>query len=133
MPFLRKVDDNEAYSWANSVGVPMFPTSAKTGQNVTEAFKRLVQITPRTGAEYKIAVLGSGGVGKSAITIQFIQGSFVESYVSITGGHIISRILTARRIPQLRIHIESRFTSQIYLPWLPILKKVNHLSLAQVM
>lgn len=29
---------------------------------------------------YKIVVLGSGGVGKSALTIQFIQGNFVEKY-----------------------------------------------------
>lgn len=27
--------------------------------------------------EYKIVVLGSGGVGKSAITVQFVQGIFV--------------------------------------------------------
>lgn len=31
-------------------------------------------------AEYKIVILGSGGVGKSALTIQFIQGNFVEKY-----------------------------------------------------
>lgn len=31
-------------------------------------------------SEYKIVVLGSGGVGKSALTIQFIQGNFVEKY-----------------------------------------------------
>jgi len=30
--------------------------------------------------EYKIAVCGSGGVGKSALTIQFIQGHFIEEY-----------------------------------------------------
>lgn len=30
--------------------------------------------------EYKIVVLGSGGVGKSAITVQFVQGIFVEKY-----------------------------------------------------
>eukprot|EP01027_Heterolobosea_sp_BB2_P024007 GEZU01036119.1.p1 GENE.GEZU01036119.1~~GEZU01036119.1.p1 ORF type:complete len:203 (+),score=89.22 GEZU01036119.1:170-778(+) len=30
--------------------------------------------------EYKIVVLGSGGVGKSALTIQFIQGNFIERY-----------------------------------------------------
>jgi len=30
--------------------------------------------------EYKIVVLGSGGVGKSAITVQFVQGVFVEKY-----------------------------------------------------
>ena len=30
--------------------------------------------------EYKLVVLGSGGVGKSALTVQFIQGVFVEKY-----------------------------------------------------
>lgn len=28
--------------------------------------------------EYKIVIVGSGGVGKSAITVRFIQGNFVE-------------------------------------------------------
>ncbi len=27
--------------------------------------------------EYKLVVLGSGGVGKSALTVQFVQGIFV--------------------------------------------------------
>jgi GTPase KRas protein len=30
--------------------------------------------------EYKLAVVGGGGVGKSALTIQFIQGNFLEEY-----------------------------------------------------
>ncbi|KAL9646753.1 hypothetical protein ABK040_001175 [Willaertia magna] len=30
--------------------------------------------------EYKIVVIGSGGVGKSALTIQYIQQTFVERY-----------------------------------------------------
>jgi len=30
--------------------------------------------------EYKIVVVGSGGVGKSALTVRFIQGNFVEKY-----------------------------------------------------
>ena len=30
--------------------------------------------------EYKMVVLGSGGVGKSALTVQFVQGIFVEKY-----------------------------------------------------
>ena len=30
--------------------------------------------------EYKIVVLGSGGVGKSALTVQFVQGIFIEKY-----------------------------------------------------
>lgn len=28
--------------------------------------------------KYSIAVLGAGGVGKSALTVQFVQGVFVE-------------------------------------------------------
>jgi GTPase SAR1 family protein len=33
--------------------------------------------------EYKIVVLGSGGVGKSALTVQFVQGVFVEKVIFI--------------------------------------------------
>lgn len=35
---------------------------------------------PSRMREYKIVVLGSGGVGKSALTVQFVQGIFVEKY-----------------------------------------------------
>jgi len=31
-------------------------------------------------AEFRIVVVGAGGVGKSAITVRFIQGNFVEKY-----------------------------------------------------
>eukprot|EP00122_Pirum_gemmata_P009911 Pgem_evm1s9150 len=30
--------------------------------------------------EYKLVVLGAGGVGKSALTVQFVQNIFVEKY-----------------------------------------------------
>ncbi|ORZ37149.1 ras-related protein O-Krev-like protein [Catenaria anguillulae PL171] len=30
--------------------------------------------------EYKLVVLGAGGVGKSALTVQFVQSIFVEKY-----------------------------------------------------
>lgn len=30
--------------------------------------------------EYKLVVVGDGGVGKSALTIQLIQNQFVEEY-----------------------------------------------------
>ena len=30
--------------------------------------------------EYKVVVLGSGGVGKSGITVQFVSGTFVDKY-----------------------------------------------------
>ncbi|ODQ77660.1 hypothetical protein BABINDRAFT_163374 [Babjeviella inositovora NRRL Y-12698] len=31
-------------------------------------------------SDYKLVVLGAGGVGKSSITVQFVQGVYVESY-----------------------------------------------------
>jgi len=54
--------------------------------------------------EYKIVVLGSGGVGKSALTVQFVQGIFVEKYdptiedsyrkqVEVDGGQCMLEIL----------------------------------------
>lgn len=33
-----------------------------------------------TNEEYKLVVLGSGGVGKSALTVQFVQTIFIEKY-----------------------------------------------------
>ncbi|KAK2082256.1 hypothetical protein P7K49_039481 [Saguinus oedipus] len=41
--------------------------------------------------EYKVVVLGSGGVGKSALTVQFVTGTFIEKYDPP------SRTSTARR------------------------------------
>lgn len=33
-----------------------------------------------TAKEYQLVVIGEGGVGKSALTVQFIQGHFVDEY-----------------------------------------------------
>ena len=33
-----------------------------------------------TDIDYKVVVLGAGGVGKSSVTVQFVQGVYVESY-----------------------------------------------------
>lgn len=35
--------------------------------------------------EYKVVVVGGGGVGKSALTIQFIQSHFVDEYDPVSG------------------------------------------------
>lgn len=40
--------------------------------------KELVKV--RLMREYKVVVLGSGGVGKSALTVQFVTGTFIEKY-----------------------------------------------------
>ncbi|KAF1372127.1 hypothetical protein PFLUV_G00261880 [Perca fluviatilis] len=43
--------------------------------------------------EYKLVVLGSGGVGKSALTVQFVQGIFVEIQVEVDGQQCMLEIL----------------------------------------
>ncbi|KAK6747001.1 hypothetical protein RB195_000318 [Necator americanus] len=46
-----------------------------------EVFARLVVQNLRSDMkEYKLVVCGCGGVGKSALTVQFVQGLFVSSY-----------------------------------------------------
>jgi GTPase SAR1 family protein len=35
-------------------------------------------------SEIKLVVMGSGGVGKSAITVQFIQGIFIKKVIIAT-------------------------------------------------
>lgn len=89
----RQVTTQEGRELARSWNVPFFETSgthaireasrltlapAKTRLNVEEAIHELVRVTPRNGPEYKMVVMGGGGVGKSAITIQFIQNHFVQ-------------------------------------------------------
>ena len=76
----RTVTYAEGKSLADKLGIPFIETSAKTNHNVTEAFHELVRVTPREGQDYKVVILGSGGVGKSALCIQYIQGHFVDQY-----------------------------------------------------
>jgi len=76
----RAVSYAEGKSLADKLGIPFIETSAKTNHNVTEAFHQLIRVTPRLGQDYKVVILGSGGVGKSALCIQYIQGHFVDQY-----------------------------------------------------
>ena len=47
--------------------IPFVLASAKLGINVSKSIATLLRMIPRThGKEYRIVVLGSGGVGKSA-------------------------------------------------------------------
>ncbi|KAL1282843.1 hypothetical protein QQF64_001646, partial [Cirrhinus molitorella] len=43
-------------------------------------YARHVGSDPCAMREYKVVVLGSGGVGKSALTVQFVTGTFIEKY-----------------------------------------------------
>jgi GTPase SAR1 family protein len=77
----HQVNFKEVQAWCDGKGVLVLKTSAKTGYNVEKAYHDLIRITPRTGIEYKVAMLGSGGVGKSSLTVQFTMNRFVETYV----------------------------------------------------
>ncbi|KJE95673.1 ras-like protein 2 [Capsaspora owczarzaki ATCC 30864] len=77
----REVTREEGLAAAKRMGAAaFFETSAKKRLNVEESFFELVRHTPRQGVEYRVVVLGDGGVGKSALTIQFIQHHFVDEY-----------------------------------------------------
>ena len=80
LDYERQVSYEEAEQFAKSQGLTYIETSAKTSHNVQEAFFNVVRITPRNGKEYKIVLLGAGGVGKSSLTIMFTQNHFVDEY-----------------------------------------------------
>jgi GTPase KRas protein len=79
----REVTTNEGALLAREWGIPFMETSAKTRVNIEESIFELVRLIPRVSIEYKLVIVGSGGVGKSAITVQFIQNrkSSVVSHV----------------------------------------------------
>lgn len=49
--------------------------------------------------EYKVVVLGPGGVGKSALTVQFCHAKFVEKYdptIEVSGALALARVSMSR-------------------------------------
>eukprot|EP00736_Rhodelphis_marinus_P006708 Rmarinus@m.3333 len=80
LEYERQVMFSEGEAVARRLGIPYIETSAKVRTNVEEMFLTLVRVTPRRGQEYRVVMMGSGGVGKSALTIQFIQSHFVDEY-----------------------------------------------------
>jgi small GTP-binding protein len=79
----RCVSTEEGRKLAMSCGAAFFECCAKTRVNIEESVNELIRMIPRHTTdimEYKICVVGSGGVGKSAFIIQFIQNQFVEQY-----------------------------------------------------
>ncbi len=73
----RQVSTGEGAELAREWDLPFFETSAKNRINIQECITKLVQIAPVGGGsgviEFKMVTLGAGGVGKSAIVIQFTQ------------------------------------------------------------
>lgn len=60
--------------------------------------------------EYKLVVVGGGGVGKSCLTIQLIQSHFVDEYdPTIEGMHSLILVRFFRSAPN---YTPTRFVSQ---------------------
>lgn len=76
----REVSTEEGQDLAKSWNAPFFETSAKCRINIEESVFELLRCTPRVDIEYKLVIVGGGGVGKSAFVIQFVQNHFVDEY-----------------------------------------------------
>lgn len=72
LQYERTVTTEEGMKLAVKYDVPFFDTSAKLCVNIEEAVHSLIRLIPRK-EEYRLTVVGGGGVGKSAFTVQFIQ------------------------------------------------------------
>eukprot|EP00730_Choanoeca_flexa_P004002 TRINITY_DN11564_c0_g1_i2.p1 TRINITY_DN11564_c0_g1~~TRINITY_DN11564_c0_g1_i2.p1 ORF type:complete len:837 (+),score=204.49 TRINITY_DN11564_c0_g1_i2:103-2613(+) len=80
----RAVTTAEGAAIAAQWQCPFMETSAKTRYHVGDAFaeaaRQAFAVGTASGNEVKVVILGGGGVGKSALTIQFIQDHFVDEY-----------------------------------------------------
>ena len=85
----------------------------KKNKTFYASFSDLIWKRNKSMREYKIVVLGSGGVGKSALTVQFVQGLFVEKY-DPTVSWIHSSLSTEQHYQisyRLKIVIENKLKS----------------------
>ncbi|OWF45608.1 circularly permutated Ras protein 1-like [Mizuhopecten yessoensis] len=76
----RVVTHDEGKALAQKLGIPFMETSAKDGTNICEVFETLVMEVPRLEPSYKVVILGSGAVGKSAVTVRYTTNTFVDCY-----------------------------------------------------
>jgi len=78
----RVISTERGQQLADSWGCPYYETSCKWNTNVAQVFHDVVRQASRNvlGDTFKIVVVGAGGVGKSSLTVQFVQGIFVEKY-----------------------------------------------------
>ncbi|XP_071833023.1 circularly permutated Ras protein 1-like [Apostichopus japonicus] len=100
----RQVPAADGEKEAKARDMAFMETSAKTGEKVTLAFEELIRRTIRTGIEYRIAILGSGGVGKSSIVIRLTQDTFLNDY-DPTIEESFRTTITVKGIPKDKIQL----------------------------
>ena len=62
--------------------------------------------------QYKLVVVGGGGVGKSALTIQFIQSHFVQDYDPTIEDSYRKQCVIDDRVA----HLDSKKSTILYFP-----------------
>ena len=82
LPDQRIISTDQAEELAKMFKISYIETSAKNNINVNLVFKEVCGLIDY-GGNLKIVVLGSGGVGKSALVVQFTQGIFCEKVIYI--------------------------------------------------
>eukprot|EP00026_Physarum_polycephalum_P016647 Phypoly_transcript_17606.p1 GENE.Phypoly_transcript_17606~~Phypoly_transcript_17606.p1 ORF type:complete len:165 (+),score=26.96 Phypoly_transcript_17606:220-714(+) len=75
----RKVTKDMGLELAKTWNVPFIETSAKTDNNIQQAFFELILSTKFYKLEYKVMVMGDGH-DKAAICKRFVDGCFVPSH-----------------------------------------------------
>ena len=61
--------------------------------------------------QYKLVVVGGGGVGKSALTIQFIQSHFVQDYDPTIEDSYRKQCVIDDRVA----HLDSKYRQLVYI------------------
>eukprot|EP01060_Flectonema_neradi_P040154 TRINITY_DN905_c0_g1_i1.p1 TRINITY_DN905_c0_g1~~TRINITY_DN905_c0_g1_i1.p1 ORF type:complete len:363 (+),score=69.30 TRINITY_DN905_c0_g1_i1:98-1186(+) len=85
-----------AKTWyGNDVSIPFFETSAKDNNNIDEVFHQIIrqirmttsqppasttEVSRPVPSEPKVLMIGAGGVGKSCLSVKYVQGRFNENY-----------------------------------------------------
>eukprot|EP00164_Ancoracysta_twista_P001050 GFYU01001370.1.p1 GENE.GFYU01001370.1~~GFYU01001370.1.p1 ORF type:complete len:986 (-),score=320.98 GFYU01001370.1:44-2566(-) len=76
----RVVRTEEGQAAAKAMNISFCETSARTGQGIHDMFETLVINSGSTAVDFKVVMLGAGGVGKSAITVRYTTDNFLEEY-----------------------------------------------------
>ena len=124
----RTITRSECELMSSRLGLPYFETSAKHNINIEDPFFELVRMCGRLN-EYRFVIVGSGGVGKSSISTQFVSiPKFVNNgtkfvlqtdndlfKISLLNQHRYKEFLLSAMIQPLKILIENKYLFQMFL------------------
>jgi len=66
---------------------------------------------------YKLVIVGEGGVGKSALTVQFLRGRFLEDYDPTVEGMLQIITTQSRLNPDISIQTATKCNVSLITKW----------------